>query len=84
MIKAVLENGVIRPVEPLPPDWRDGQELVVEADVVPDAADVDRWADELEAASRAIPDEEHDRFMRALEVGEKESKDAVRRAWGLE
>lgn len=30
MPKAVLEHGVIRPIEPLPSDWRDGQELRVE------------------------------------------------------
>ena len=29
-IKAVLRHGVIQPIEPLPPDWADGQELVVE------------------------------------------------------
>lgn len=27
MAKAVLKNGVIRPLEPLPPEWADGQEL---------------------------------------------------------
>jgi predicted DNA-binding antitoxin AbrB/MazE fold protein len=83
MIKAILEKGIIRPVEPLPLDWRDGQELVVEADVATDPTDIDRWAEQLEAAARAIPAEEHERFLRALEEGEKESKDAVRRAWGL-
>ena len=74
MIRAVLENGVIRPVEPLPPEWRDGQELVVDADVVPDPTDVDRWAKEFEAACRAIPDEDHERLMRALEEVERLSK----------
>lgn len=29
-IKAVLRNGVIQPVEPLPSDWAEGQELLVE------------------------------------------------------
>jgi len=30
MPKAILKNGHIHPLEPLPPDWRDGQELDVE------------------------------------------------------
>ncbi len=29
MIRAVVQNGVIQPLEPLPPDWRDGREVVV-------------------------------------------------------
>ncbi len=29
MPRAVLKNGVIYPLEPLPPEWADGQELEV-------------------------------------------------------
>ena len=29
MIRAVVQNGVIQPLEPLPPDWHDGREVVV-------------------------------------------------------
>ena len=29
-IRAILRHGIIQPVEPLPPDWAEGQELVVE------------------------------------------------------
>ncbi len=29
MIRAIVQNGVIRPIEPLPPDWQDGREVVV-------------------------------------------------------
>ncbi len=84
IIKAILRDGVIQPVEPLPPAWADGQELVVE-EPEPDraAAEIDRWAQELEAATAQIPAEEHDRFLRALEQIERESKEAVRRQWGL-
>ena len=35
MIKAVYQDGVIRPIDPVPPDWTDGQELQVQETKVP-------------------------------------------------
>lgn len=32
-IKAVIQNGRIEPLEPLPKDWLEGQEVVVESEV---------------------------------------------------
>ena len=29
MIRAIVQNGVIRPIEPLPPDWQEGREVIV-------------------------------------------------------
>ena len=50
MIRAMVENGVIQPLEPLPPEWRDGRELVV-ADPLKqpgtDTADFDTWAQDM-------------------------------------
>jgi hypothetical protein len=81
-IKAVLRHGVIQPIEPLPPDWRDGQELVVD-EPKPDAAgeEINQWARDLDDATAQIPTEEHDRFLAALEEIERESKEAVRKRW---
>jgi len=83
MIKAVLRNGAILPLEPLPPDWTEGKELAVEDPSVGGAEDIDAWARELEAAVRQLPAEEHDHFRRALEDIERRSKEAVRIEWGL-
>jgi hypothetical protein len=84
-IKAILHDGRIQPTEPLPPDWREGQELLVEEPNRGEtAAEIERWAKELEASTARIPDEEHALLERALEKIELESKDAVRREWGLE
>jgi hypothetical protein len=52
--------------------------------MVPSHAEIEQWAKELEALTAQIPDEEHERLERALEKIEWESKDAVRREWGLE
>ncbi len=83
-IKAVLRHGVIQPVDPLPPDWTEGQELIVE-EPGPDVAGVEigQWVQEMDAATAQLPHEEHDRFRQALDQIEQESKDAVRRQWGL-
>ncbi len=81
-IKAVLRRGIIQPVEPLPSDWADGQELVVEAPRSSrDEAEIARWAQELDTATAQLPAEEHTRFQKALGEIEKESKEAVRRQW---
>jgi len=83
-IKAVLRDGRIQPLEPLPPDWADGQELVIEDPELTGAqTQVDQWAKDLETATAGLPAEEHDRFRAALGEIERESKDAVRREWGL-
>ena len=35
MIKAVYQDGMIRPIDPVPPDWTDGQELQVQETTMP-------------------------------------------------
>lgn len=80
-IKAVLRHGVIQPIDPLPSDWVDGQELVVEEPQSNSAIDVAKWSAELDVATAQIPAEEHDRFLHALEQIERESKEAVRQQW---
>lgn len=82
-IRAILRNGAIKPVEPLPTDWAEGQELLVEGTDAPTAEDLRAWATELETAATQLPADEHERFENALEEVEHESKEAVRREWGL-
>jgi len=83
-IKAILRDGRIQPLEPLPPDWAEGQELVVEEpEGAEGEAQILQWASDLDKAAARIPAEEHERFLRALDEVERASKDAVRREWGL-
>lgn len=83
-IKAILRHGVIQPIEPLPPDWTDGQELVVEEPNPPRAdTEISQWAKEMDAATAQIPAEEHERFLKALDEIERESKEGVRKQWEL-
>jgi hypothetical protein len=83
-IKAVLRDGRIQPVEPIPPAWREGQELRIEEPRFEGtAAQIDQWVKDLEASASEVPAEDHERFRIALEENERASKDAVRREWGL-
>ena len=81
-IKAVLRRGVIQPIEPLPPDWADGQELIVEDPRLNRAGEeITQWAQEMDVSTAQIPAEEHDRFLQALDDVERQSKEAVRKRW---
>lgn len=85
MPKAVLESGVIRPLEPLPTDWRDGQELHVEkvdeADASAEA--IDRDFAELTALCSQGSTDDDARLAQALEEARLISKQQVRRSMGL-
>lgn len=83
-IKAILRDGLIQPLEPLPPDWSEGQALVVEEPTEAERpAPIDEWARDLEAAAVQLPAAEHDRFRQALGDVERDSKELIRREWGL-
>ncbi len=53
MPRALLKNGVICPIEPLPADWHDGTELTIEkyqpATNGSAVSFTDHWMDEVEA-----------------------------------
>ena len=61
MIRAILTNGTIQPLDCLPADWVEGQELRVDPVERPreSAEDIDRWYQELESLCTAgDPDDE--------------------------
>ena len=47
MAKAVLKNGLIYPVDPLPADWHEGEELDVQKIQTDALEDLDRYIDSL-------------------------------------
>jgi len=47
MIRAMVQNGLIRPLEPLPLDWAEGRLVVVEDAESAVSADLDAWYQEL-------------------------------------
>lgn len=88
MIRAVLKDGRIQPLEPLPIEWSEGTELVIE-DAVPSEtsiaagpADLDAWAKEFEEAVAQIAPEDASRIRQALDEADALAKDQARRAMG--
>jgi hypothetical protein len=86
MVKAVVSRGEIRPLEPLPADWREGQPLQVEkaddSDVPVEEIDRD-FAVLANLCSDSEPANE-DQLDRALHEARREAKEQVRRHMGLD
>jgi hypothetical protein len=84
MVRAILKDGLIQPTEDLPETWTEGQPLVIDvAEPKIAAEEIRAWSREIAAAAEMIPEEEHERFLAALDEEKKESKEQVRRVWGL-
>lgn len=87
MIRAVYREGKIEPVERIPGDWLDGQELEIKQTggqlSADELADLDAWMVEVEAAAAKIPDEDHDKFMAAIAEHRARAKEWMRREMGL-
>lgn len=80
MIRAIYRKGAIEPLDDLPADWHEGQELVVDALPGADTTEsFEEWAAEIKTAAAGISDEDHDRLMAALADIESESKELGRR-----
>jgi hypothetical protein len=86
MIRAVVQNGIIHPLDPLPREWSDGQEVVVtdaprELD---DREAPDNWLEEMAALTAELNDpQEWEQIEAALAEADRQSKAVVRREMGL-
>ena len=84
MPKAVLKDGVICPLEPLPPEWKDGQELRVEAAAdIDEDQDLDAWYHELQALVVQNDPEDLARVDQAIRSAKEQAKALVRKQMGL-
>jgi hypothetical protein len=86
MIRTVIRNGMVQPLEPLPADWNDGRQVVVE-EMEPcalEAGEVDRWSREMSELTAELNDaEEWQEIEAALAEADREAKAIVRREMGL-
>lgn len=84
MLKAVVNRGEIRALEPLPADWREGQPLHVEKadddEMPPDEIDRD-FAVLASLCANSDPSDE-DRLDHALHEARRQAKEQVRREMG--
>lgn len=84
MVRAILEKGVIRPLESLPEHWSEGRELVVDEAVdTPSQHDLDTWFRDVDALAEDIPPEDFERLDQALADADQEAKAQVRRQMNL-
>lgn len=86
MPRAVLKQGVIYPVEPLPTDWNDGTELLVEKSALPgtDRANnpTDAWMDKVEGLAAAISPGDDERLMETVAALRRQDREVAQRKAG--
>lgn len=83
MVRAILEGGVIHPLEDLPSDWCDGRELIVrEATETPTAEELDAWSRGVEELATEIPPEDFEALEEALAAADRQAKAIVARQMG--
>lgn len=84
-IRAIIEHGQIRPLEPLPLEWVDGQELrILEAKPCDSPAEPDTWSAEMDRLTADLDDpEDWARIDAALAEADMHAKSCVRREMGL-
>ena len=85
MVKAVMRGGQIRPLEPLPADWREGQQLLIEkADCseVP-VEEIERDFAVLASLCEESDPADEDQLDRALYEARRQAKEQVRRGMEL-
>jgi hypothetical protein len=85
MIRAVVRNGTIQPLEPMPAEWSDGREVLVH-DAQAASGDspeaIDHWYQELEALCAHGDLEDDERLREALAQAHEHAKDVVRQQMG--
>src|SRR5260370_28643864 len=82
---AVLQNGEIRPLEPLPRDWQEGQRLRVETVDEGEATveDIDRDFALLANLCADSDPQDEERLAQVLQEARDQAKAQVRRQMGL-
>ncbi len=80
MARAVLKNGVLVPIDPLPREWADGRELWVEdsRELQESSQALDEWAQKIEASAAEIDDQDWQEMQAFLDKMHKEVKEQTR------
>ena len=82
MLKAILQKGVIVPLEPLPPEWEEGVTLeIAKSDAVD--LDIDAWGKAMNQLCADSTAEDEEVMRRAVEEHRQQAKAQTRREMGL-
>jgi hypothetical protein len=80
MIRAVVQNGLIRPLDPMPVDWIEGRVVLVEDAESDTTDDLAAWYEELQLLGPAQYDPgEREQVRAALAEADAQAKELVRR-----
>lgn len=82
MIRAVLKDGVVQPLEPIPAEWSDGRKLWVQDSVLTTGAEptLEEWDQSLQAIGSARYEPgERERIQAVLAEADVQAKEFVRR-----
>jgi hypothetical protein len=85
MVKAVVSGGEIRPLEPLPADWQEGQALRVEKADADESRleEIDRDFAMLASLCESSEPVDEEKLNQAVEEAHLLAKEQVRRHMGL-
>lgn len=85
MIHGVIQDGTILPLDPIPPEWGDGRQVVIEAageDSLDERAKIEKWYADLEALGPAQYEPgEREVIDKIMADADREAKEYVRRSW---
>lgn len=82
MVKAVLKNGAIVPLEPVPPEWSEGTPLEIER-ANGAFLDIDAWKKMMDQLCQDSSAEEETLMQAAIENHRREAKAQAQREMGL-
>jgi hypothetical protein len=82
MLKAVLREGVIIPLEPLPPEWEEGAALEV-AKATAAQLDIDAWAKSMNQLCMDSAAGDEATMRNAIDEHRRQAKAQTRRDMGL-
>ena len=84
MIRAIVQNGVIRPLDPIPSNWVEGFEVIVEDASSSSDEDLDAWYAELQRLGPAEYEPgEWERVQAVMIEADEQAKADVRRQMDL-
>jgi hypothetical protein len=84
MIRGIIQGGQIRPLDPLPAEWTEGRQVIIEDAEATPSDDLEEWYRELQELGPAQYEPgEWERVQATLAEADTLAKAMVRRQMGL-
>jgi len=83
MIRAMIRNGTIHPLEAIPSEWPEGCQVVVDVEPRSPPGEIKRWYEDVQTAAAEIDPEDDERLQSAVSEVRRRAKDEARCEMGL-